>query len=434
MPTAGSQGPAEFDMLPDVRIEGNCHPPVLLDGEIIEDWAEFSLYHSLLDLPPENFSGPLYQDMKVSCSRFDFLTRFTSASGLDKSFNSGTVVKLPRRFDSHSQSRSSLNEEISWFDVFGDINLAPTCQSEFISPLGHQWETHPLVLKTLEIVTRLKETVDNKPRRSLIAFTWSPRIETMCFDFFSPENLSRYLGDFWTYWYPNCPIIHRPSFDAINASPVLLASMAILGSCFSSSTDSQSAKLWFDCVEEMVFDDESMQEEHLNIIAGGDTCDQMSFEMLKAAYFVCLFQNWEGSGNAKRRIRRHRFSTVVAYLAMCMSIYQLQNSLVPPAAFLNIERGMDRWKVAWDTMQALRGPVEQPGEKSILDGMWRRDGFMKCAPEYWLLGRVILEKIRSSPSTEGSGAMRMLDKYDQTDMGQVHHLIAQFNGMLIQFK
>jgi hypothetical protein len=35
-------------------------------------------------------------------------------------------------------------------------------------------------------------------------------------------------------------------------------------------------------------------------------------QALQASYVVCLYQNWEGIDASKRRIRRHRFSTVVS--------------------------------------------------------------------------------------------------------------------------
>lgn len=35
-------------------------------------------------------------------------------------------------------------------------------------------------------------------------------------------------------------------------------------------------------------------------------------QALQAAYAVCLYQNWEGSDRNKRRIRRYRYSTVIA--------------------------------------------------------------------------------------------------------------------------
>lgn len=72
--------------------------------------------------------------------------------------------------------------------------------------------------------------------------------------------------------------------------------------------DNNDARLWFNAVEEVVFSDD-------------DFCDDFTMhpflirsriEAMQAAYLVCLYQNWEGSDQSKRRIRRHRFSTLVS--------------------------------------------------------------------------------------------------------------------------
>jgi len=65
----------------------------------------------------------------------------------------------------------------------------------------------------------------------------------------------------------------------------------------------------------------------------------------------------------------------------------------------------------------------------VKDEPWRRDGFMKSASEYWLLCNVLLESIRTDAGQNSGVAKRTLGKYDQTDMGQVRQLIAQFNAM-----
>ncbi|KAJ5382475.1 hypothetical protein N7517_000386 [Penicillium concentricum] len=301
--------------------------------------------------------------------------------------------------------------------------------------------------------------------------------------------------------------------------------MAIIGSCvLPNKQDNQNAEIWFDAVEEMVFDDESLQEEYPEArVKENAKGKSQKLEALQAAYLVCLFQNWEGSEITQRRIRRRRYSTVVAvardlvlgsaihqtfwlindasnfdwqaYIlkeetirtlsyvflldsafvifhntpprifglelemhincpevafqagsanecfqhlkkwagevvdhpsvssaiegickrdteiclertysqfgllnmfvvisALCVSIHQLQNVLVPPTAFENVERGMKNWKTAWDKMHAssLDGNTGDPLEEA-----WRRDGFMKSASEYWLLCNVLLEVIRS---------------------------------------
>jgi hypothetical protein len=40
--------------------------------------------------------------------------------------------------------------------------------------------------------------------------------------------------------------------------------------------------------------------------------NRRKLQALQAAYLVCVYQNWEGTDAGKRRIRRHRFSTVVS--------------------------------------------------------------------------------------------------------------------------
>ncbi|KAF3394654.1 hypothetical protein F1880_005444 [Penicillium rolfsii] len=428
-----------------------------------------------------------------------------------------------------------------------------------VSPDGaldpfHEWAIHRLAFKTHEIVTGLKETIRHKTRRSPVTLEWSPMVERMCFHFFSPPSILRYIEAFWVSWYPNCPIVQKPSFNPTQASPLLLASMAIIGSCvLSNKQDNQNAEIWFDTVEEMVFDDESLQEEYadarVNESANGKS---KKLETLQAAYLVCLFQNWEGSEITQRRIRRRRYSTVVAVsqtlhhnhpnihltrikvardLVLGSSIHQafwlindaskfdwqayiqkeetirtliyvflldsafvifhnspprifgqeleihiscpeaafqagsadecfqylkkwadevpdhpsvsttieticrpetetclVENSLAPPTAFVNIERGMKNWKNAWDKMHVPSNldddNVDDPPKEA-----WRRYGFMKSAWEYWLLCNVLLGSTRSDSGDNSGVAKRTLDKYDQTDMEQVRQLITQFNAM-----
>jgi hypothetical protein len=80
--------------------------------------------------------------------------------------------------------------------------------------------------------------------------------------------------------------------------------------------DNENARNWFDSVEEMAFSDEDFCD---NSRAGSpsqmnfDPCNsRRKVQALQAAYAVCLYQNWEGSDRNKRRIRRYRYSTVVA--------------------------------------------------------------------------------------------------------------------------
>lgn len=83
---------------------------------------------------------------------------------------------------------------------------------------------------------------------------------------------------------------------------------------------------------------------------------------------------------------------------------------------------MGNWRNAWDQTQSTF--VSEYGSEFA---SWRRDGFMKSAPEYWLLCRVILHSIRLSASESNGLAKPTLDKYDQTDMSQVNDLVTKFS-------
>ncbi len=91
------------------------------------------------------------------------------------------------------------------------------------------------------------------------------------------------------------------------------------GACVSpDAADNIDARRWFNCVEEMVFGDDDFCKD-IDPPSDDDIANPVStienrqkLQALQAAYIVCLYQNWEGVDPSKRRIRRHRFSTVVS--------------------------------------------------------------------------------------------------------------------------
>ena len=84
-----------------------------------------------------------------------------------------------------------------------------------------------------------------------------------------------------------------------------------LGACVSPNReDSDNARMWFNCVEEAVYADDDFNRDP---IAPFDPArDRQKVQALQAAYMVCLYQNWEGTDAGKKRIRRHRFGTVLS--------------------------------------------------------------------------------------------------------------------------
>ena len=217
------------------------------------------------------------------------------------------------------------------------------------------WAHHPLALKTQEIVDGLKDTIRHKSRKSCITLEWSNLVENMCLHFFSPSNICKFLRLFWASWYPNCPIIHRPSFDPLTASASLLSSMLMIGSCLSpEKTDNKLAMAWFNAVEEMVFNDEWLEEDYTTSAwTPNPGKDIKRLRSLQAAYFVCIFQNWEGSESSQQRIRRHRYNTLIA-VSFARPVYLYYSSLSSGKVFLTKYRWLETSSLLQSLMQMCR--------------------------------------------------------------------------------
>ncbi|CAK7206109.1 hypothetical protein SEUCBS139899_008893 [Sporothrix eucalyptigena] len=177
----------------------------------------------------------------------------------------------------------------------------------------------PLIVKTHQILFRIREVATIKPRNSTVTLDWSPHLEQQCLQFFSPPNLHKFLALYWARWHPNVNIVHRPTFEPVDAKCVLVVAMALIGACMSPNTDDQQqACMWFNCVEEIVFiDDDFCSRPKTTATASSLTSfdpvtNKRKIQALQASYIVCLYQNWEGTDESKQRIRRYRFSTVVS--------------------------------------------------------------------------------------------------------------------------
>jgi hypothetical protein len=83
------------------------------------------------------------------------------------------------------------------------------------------------------------------------------------------------------------------------------------GACLSPDpSNKENAKVWLSCIEEVLFRDDDFCAELQPSTPGLPT--KAKLQALQASYMVCMIQNWEGDDSAKRRIRRYRYSTVIA--------------------------------------------------------------------------------------------------------------------------
>ncbi|KAL3460936.1 hypothetical protein BJX64DRAFT_174321 [Aspergillus heterothallicus] len=263
----------------------------------------------------------------VTCSnftfgKFRFLDKFTSVTGFVSSF------ECMREYDVRELAAAVTEMVLTQRDEhvpvsldFLPLSLPPVDQNIPLNTgnrdtgISTDWLSDPLAAVTNNLVCALKAVATKPSPASAINLIWSPFIEQVCVQFFCPPNVRRYLVYFWSFWYPNCPIIHKPTFDVYNIPHTLLLAMALVGASFAPEEGtSRNAKLWFDCAEELIFADEHFRR-------AVSTCDRTTEDFhirrdvvkaLQAAYLMCLLQNWEGDSNGKRRIRRVRFSVVTS--------------------------------------------------------------------------------------------------------------------------
>ncbi|KAH8721710.1 hypothetical protein BGZ61DRAFT_571798 [Ilyonectria robusta] len=250
---------------------------------------------------------------------FPFLSRFTLPNGLATSFECGTRFERQQLIQRHLERSSYSFQNLTGLDIGTWDAETDWVSAVALQPysLHCQWVSKTdegLFRLTNEIVQRIKDITISKPRGSKNMIDWSPAMENICYNFFSPANLEKFLLLFWGCWYRNCPIFHKPSFVAEHSSPTLVASMALIGACSSpNANDRIHANVWFNCMEEVVFNDEILQDESivLDEFMHGRKKIRNRLEAIQAAYLVCIVQNWEGSKESKQRIRRHRYTTLI---------------------------------------------------------------------------------------------------------------------------
>jgi hypothetical protein len=259
-------------------------------------------------------------DMKVEILlSFPFLDKFTSSSGLAQSFDCGdsqlasshTMVNpdVEACGSMSTTQYACASTSLDW------VEITKAALSHAPSTLGNDHDTGRLLQQTHDIVAQIRRSVLDKPRRSIITSTWSSSLETMCYEFFRPTKLCTCLALFWSHWYPNWPTIHRPTFDASTKTPILVAAMAVIGAILSpNARDRALAQLWFDPIEELVFDHDVFTCQNPSAVWRGTSsteCRNVQLDILQAAYCACLYQTWEGGKQNRRRIVRHRFNSMV---------------------------------------------------------------------------------------------------------------------------
>ncbi|KAF7528035.1 hypothetical protein G7054_g10277 [Neopestalotiopsis clavispora] len=273
-------------------------------------------------------------------SKLAFLARFTSTDGMASSFDCGNSTQrkkiLLRLLEARNTGKISqagaqcdltfhapllnLDPDVDPIEFSSDPPGSNTSRGfEFVDSQEKGWQatskSQTLYHKTYEIVAAIRQVSQKKNLKSSMRPTWSSTREVLCYHFFSPDNLERFLLAFWSMWYPNWPVFHKPTFVAAQKPASLLAVMCLIGAFLTSETsDRDQASMWVSEVEEWVFNNDSFGDG--NVQQTSDEFELVEIETrldaLRAAYGLVLILNWEGSQEDKNRARRIRFSQVIA--------------------------------------------------------------------------------------------------------------------------
>jgi hypothetical protein len=174
-----------------------------------------------------------------------------------------------------------------------------------------EWLSDPLFAKTKEIWDSFRQVTSAKGNNT-VGFTSAA--SARCLEFFCPSKIKEYTNLFWDRWYPNCPIIHRPTFDALQTSNPLLTTMVLIGACMSPNMqEAEEAREWLDITEEVCFQNDWLSRGHSDSLEQDEQSGQgTKVRALQAAFFALVLQNWDGTDDAKRRTRRRRYTTLIA--------------------------------------------------------------------------------------------------------------------------
>ncbi|KAL5337115.1 hypothetical protein BJX70DRAFT_389454 [Aspergillus crustosus] len=255
------------------------------------------------------YSSRMSSDSIITAERLDFLAHFTSENGMG-TFLAPETLEERQKLVFEQELQTAGHQATSTADI--SLTIEPSLLNV------HSANTDPLTKRTFEILHHFHSIVTRKTDKSVVKLDWTAEVEAQCRSFFSSSNITRFLGYFWSLWYPNCPFIHRASFDPQTAPPALLCVMLMIGACLSPHPeDAITARMWVDCLEELSFSDSSFREETSDFDSSSVAQVQYierqkrRLECIQTAYLVCSLQKREGSMEAHARVRRYRHATMV---------------------------------------------------------------------------------------------------------------------------
>ncbi|KAF7859510.1 uncharacterized protein EAF02_010958 [Botrytis sinoallii] len=157
-----------------------------------------------------------------------------------------------------------------------------------------------------ELISKLTVTHQRLSERDGDLPPFSEEIKTVLF---TVPNLINFTRLFFDHGYPNCPIIHQPTYNIETVSLPLLFAVFLIGAAYSAPRD--TAGLAKECgalCEEFVFENEEMKE---ILCSEQYTEKSTSLQIIQAAFLVSVLRNWQNGQLARKRMRNRRYCDIV---------------------------------------------------------------------------------------------------------------------------
>lgn len=126
--------------------------------------------------------------------------------------------------------------------------------------------------------------------------------------------------------------------------------------------------------------------------------------------------------------------------AIHSQIFQYRSSISTSQNLKPIRNTLSNWRRAWKSFASISGASHSPhitvnSDQTQPETMWKRVGFCRYCPEYWLLATLMADRLATLGALQQGNEMTaidngsldpILDEYDQTSMRQVNDLIMGF--------
>jgi hypothetical protein len=112
--------------------------------------------------------------------------------------------------------------------------------------------------------------------------------------------------------------------------------------------------------------------------------------------------------------------------ALYLQVHHVQNSGVRSLNTTNpIKTALRQWKDLWSSASRDEELIGVMGKESQVSTAWQAIGFIKHAPEYWLLIHLSLRKESAASAMISSPSSRDIAMYEDADMYEAKSLIAE---------